>query len=201
MAVFRKPPTCTFCGKDYKAIHQNRGENFVGDTFVMWDHTCETMEADDVRQPRFRKENRQSIERLSASIVEESQKFKMLFVDWEFAKRLKAIGFDEPCFAYYWMIKDTFHYTVRYENHNSFVSRVSAPLIQQVVDWCDTQHVFIDVDHEFGEDWEFTLDNGGNGHFGDKTLYTSRFEATKHAIDLALKIIENGAVRPRRDEE
>lgn len=133
--------------------------------------------------------------RIAQELTAQTAQFRALFVDWEISKRLKNVGFDVPCFAYYWAIKDTFHYTVKYENHNHFVSRVSAPLIQQVLDWFDQKKVYIDIDHEFGEDWTFCVDNGGNGHSGDEVCYSDRLTATLVAINKALVIIETGTIK------
>lgn len=192
MAVHRTPPKCHLCGEEYKGIYKDQsdvptGHIFVGDTFIRWDiegHNC-----------RYKKENRPAIEKQASQAAEESDKFKAMFVDWKLALRLKAIGFTEPCFAYYWTMKDTFHYTVRYENHNRIGLKVSAPLWQQVIDWLDSKKLFIDIDHEFGEDWAFTIDNGGNGHSGDEIAYMDRTQATKFAIDSAISIIETIGIK------
>lgn len=43
MAVHRKAPICPICGEEYDAICADRGKDFVGDTFIMWDierHVC-----------------------------------------------------------------------------------------------------------------------------------------------------------------
>jgi hypothetical protein len=182
MAVFRTPPRCHLCGEEYDGIYDDRGPTFVGDTFIQWDiegHNC-----------RFLKENRKPIEDAIQKIAAESSKFKKMFVGWEIAKRLKNIGFDEPCFAYYWLLKDTFHYTVKYENHNQLVSKVSAPLWHQVIDWFDNKRIFIDIDHEFGEDWEFCIDEGGTGHSGDEESYSSRHVATEQAVLKVISMLE-----------
>ena len=48
MAVLRIPPKCPTCGEEYVGIYADRGKNFVGDTFIMWDterHVCKQDEA------------------------------------------------------------------------------------------------------------------------------------------------------------
>lgn len=199
MAIARKAPVCPRCGEPYKAINKEMGPTFVGDTFVTWDtekHVCKQNESNPISEykeildPRFRKENRPAIEKEMARQAEESQKFKEMFVDWELSKRLKVAGFDEPCFAYFWMHKDTFNYTVRYENHNRSPLKAAAPLLQQVLEWFDSKRIFIDVDHEFGVDWSYCVDTHGNGHSGNDVSYTSRKIATLKAINKALKIYE-----------
>jgi len=130
--------------------------------------------------------------KLAEYLTAQSNKFKSMFVDWDMSKRLKAVGFDEPCFAYFWTTKDTFHYTVRYENHNTTVARVSAPLIHQVIDWFDSKKIYIDIDHALGNDWEFTISNGGITSDADDRSFDTRHKAMLAAIDTALKIVENG---------
>lgn len=48
MAVLRKAPICPICKNPYDGIYANRGKDFVGDTFIMWDmerHICKSNES------------------------------------------------------------------------------------------------------------------------------------------------------------
>ena len=57
-------------------------------------------------------------------------------------------------------------------------------------DFFDENEIWIDIDHEFGTDWTFTIDNGGNGHDGDGTIYKTRTEAETAAFTKAFEIFE-----------
>ncbi len=73
-----------------------------------------------------------------------SEEMKSLFLPYNLAKIAKTIGFNYPCFAFYWdqdwNDKETFHYTVKYSNHNVLPSRVSAPLYDQIITWFEKVH-------------------------------------------------------------
>ena len=68
---------------------------------------------------------------------------KHLFIPYDFAMKLRKVGFNEPCLGYY-TIKPTVGrvkliYNSKKEglwfNHNKIDSRCSVPLYQQVIDW------------------------------------------------------------------
>lgn len=120
---------------------------------------------------------------------------KELFVPYEIALQLKEKGFNMPCIcgfdSYGRLIGKLSH-----GNDGSFISwdkrydsHLPAPLYQQVITWLDSKHVYIDIDHEFGKEWNFYIDNGGTGHCGNDILYKTRIEALEQAIIEALKLI------------
>ncbi len=54
----------------------------------------------------------------------------------------------------------------------------------------DQNKIFIDIDHEFGEDWTFCIDQDGEGHNGNEMVYISRIDAETVAFTEAFKILE-----------
>ena len=60
--------------------------------------------------------------------------YKKDFVPYEQALALKELGFDEPCFTWYW--DDIGMYNgLEFGNHNQNSNYVSAPLFQQAFRW------------------------------------------------------------------
>lgn len=57
------------------------------------------------------------------------------FVPYEFAVKLKELGFNESCFGYYRMDEKFVALTNYHENYNNSSLLVSAPLWQQAFDW------------------------------------------------------------------
>ena len=68
-------------------------------------------------------------------------------------------------------------------------------LDRNLYDFFDENEIWIDIDHEFGADWTFTIDNGGNGHDGDGTIYKTRTEAETAAFTKAFEILEEKLIK------
>lgn len=121
-----------------------------------------------------------------------------LFVKHHTAVALKKLNFTEPCLAYYWADKPTFHYTVKYDNHNVLITRASAPLIDQVIKWFELKHaisieLFLDVTLA----WNYTIRPMGPASSIDD-VYTSpyvycslRRDADLAAIDHIIEILND----------
>ena len=61
------------------------------------------------------------------------------FVPYEQALELKEIGFDEPCFTWYW--DDIGMYNgLEFGNHNKNINYVSAPTFSQAFRWFREKH-------------------------------------------------------------
>jgi hypothetical protein len=58
-------------------------------------------------------------------------------------------------------------------------------------DFFDENKIFIDIDHEFGEDWTYCIDQEGTGHDGTGLIYKSRSEAEQAAFTEAFKILND----------
>lgn len=77
-------------------------------------------------------------------------KLEHLFVSHHTSVALKKLKFNDPCIAYYWAEKPTFHYTVKYYDHNLLHTRASAPLFDQVIEWFERIH-FIAIETALDE--------------------------------------------------
>ncbi len=62
---------------------------------------------------------------------------------------------------------------------------------RMLFDFFDENKIFIDIDHEFGEDWTFCIDQRGTGHSGDEECFDSREKAEARAFIEAFKILNN----------
>ncbi len=119
------------------------------------------------------------------------------FCEAEIAKQMRELGFNEPCIAKY-SSNPGFGLVFVRSRRDLFVNPhlksagtfTAAPTYWQAIQWLDSQSIFIDIDHEFGEDWTFTIDLHGSGHSGDDTIYPNRLAAAKAAIDKALSILK-----------
>jgi hypothetical protein len=127
------------------------------------------------------------------------------FVEYAEALELKALGFDEPCFAVYYNTKEFKTYTGAWVKFNSkFDGRgvISAPLYQQAFRWFrekyGLQHkpwsgkistVFYGYDILNIEEQEFVINNSENGG-GDcdyDTYEEAELECLKKLIELVNK--------------
>jgi hypothetical protein len=108
------------------------------------------------------------------------------FVTYEIAKKLKELGFDKPCFTYFFAdTNELYESTVRMYNFNRG-QEVSCPLWQQVIDWFDTKKIIIT--RSFGSNFE-----GGKwliGHKGEDNFLMFKASDTKEqAILKAIELI------------
>jgi hypothetical protein len=96
---------------------------------------------------------------------------KEQFCTYEISLKLKEIGFDEDCLAYYkdtkivgvnrWDRKDfEFHYISLKEITNITSEIVLAPLWQQVIDWLHCKGVFIIINMDITSMWVYQIGPG-----------------------------------------
>ena len=136
---------------------------------------------------------------------------KKQFVTYEIALKLKELGFDEECLAYYDIkmlfpveqpLPDEFNTTktnnIYYNNDFHYTSIkleddiIIAPLYQQVTDWIREKYG-IHIDLDFGLGWGYGFIPVGTeltynwNHFEDGHKW-SYYEARKQAILKAIKL-------------
>lgn len=126
---------------------------------------------------------------------------KEQFVTFEIALKLKELGFNEPCIAYYVVTKDKFIYDINkvlnyYTGKGNFLGEkcYSAPLWQQVIDWFREKHnLYINIEPRIDKTWEYSISKLNDGLlFGSKSLYmnaglnyhTAREQAILKTIEL-----------------
>ena len=73
------------------------------------------------------------------------------FVPYEIALKLKQLGFDDPCLAYFSNDKyHDLHHSCENVMEGNFVinnyNELKAPLWQQVIDWFDNKNIIISID-------------------------------------------------------
>ena len=116
---------------------------------------------------------------------------KEQFCDYETSKKLKELGFDEECIAYYWANKDTFHWIIPpAKDHNKLPTRISIPTWQQVKQWIyGTYQAYIQLD--FDNDGYYIaslVSEDGNWNFvlGNNKIH-DYIEAENHAIQKSVE--------------
>lgn len=134
---------------------------------------------------------------------------KHMFVSDDIAKKLKEIGFDEPCFAYYSLshtgdnygfnvVGEYTHYRDPYSNYvghglsNSELQRnptgrlkqcFVAPLYQQVIDWFAEKHCKYIYAFRYDGKWQYKIDaEHGCDYFSVVEGCSNRYEALTQAI-------------------
>jgi len=107
------------------------------------------------------------------------------FLPYELALKIKELGFDEPCFGFYYddgelQIKEGNHYPLGYLN---------APLFQQAFRWFRKKEFLIDVtslnsnEYEFYIQWSFAY-----SHLSD--IYKTYEEAELACLDKLIEIVK-----------
>ena len=134
---------------------------------------------------------------------------KNQFVPYSIALALKELGFDEPCIAFYKgetllseFILDNSR-TVFYTQIADTIinsNEISAPLWQQVIDWCRKKHQTIIAIHAYHDLdavdkvnqilWDFTLWDEEWNDVSDYTYYHSYEEAREQAVLEAIKLLK-----------
>lgn len=127
------------------------------------------------------------------------------FVTYEIALKLKELGFDEECLAYYDIkmlfpveqpLPDEFNTTktnnIYYNNDFHYTSIkleddiIIAPLYQQVIDWCDSKGLLIGT---------IVVDNLYKSTINkinyETKLFHSRNESIKRAIEFAISYLQD----------
>ena len=126
---------------------------------------------------------------------------KKQYVPYPIAIEMKALGFDEECYAYY--DKDGEAYEFEYydiDRTNSTLQSdyggdkdCTAPLWQQVLEWLDSKGIFIDIIYHKSEKFAAFVMNWCDISITDALsfeLYKSRNEAQEAAILEALKYMK-----------
>lgn len=123
-------------------------------------------------------------------------KLEDLFLDHTGSKKLKALGFIEPCIAYYWIDKPTFHYTIKYDNYNYLPIRVSAPLFDQVLRWLELKHsIGIEIALDDTLSWVYRITPVGpesvlkQSYQSDFVYCNGRHNALIDAIDFTIELL------------
>ena len=115
---------------------------------------------------------------------------KNLFVSYEIAILLKEKGFNEPCFAWYYLPEGNLmglgsQEALKFKNKGSKKHFCSAPLYQQVVDWFREKHLIKFIESEQFIPSEYNVwsikQAGSFKKYGEWTL--------NEAIEEALKLI------------
>ena len=111
------------------------------------------------------------------------------FVPYEESLDLKELGFDEPCFTWYW--DDIGLYKgLEYGNHNKREHVVSAPTYSQAFRWFRDNHGFYNQIHK-GYGWEGIIRNSVNGdiEWNDGT-YNSPEEAELACLRKLIELVK-----------
>ena len=118
------------------------------------------------------------------------------FINYDLALKLKELGFDEECFAYY----NNNHLGV-YQNEDYYLSsdsppdnRIEAPLWQQAFDWIRINkniqiHIFI-----FDNEWYFNGRNikSDSGYFDESNnKYPTYEDARLACLEKLIELVEN----------
>lgn len=123
-----------------------------------------------------------------------------LFVSFELASELKEKGFNEPCFSYYYNFGNNIFCNcnnlgeMKSHRNSGFLTYVSRPIHQQVVDWLREMHkIVITLGNEYNGVYTFInaypvdLLHVDTEHCNGSTYY----EAYNLALTQALKQIKS----------
>lgn len=112
---------------------------------------------------------------------------KEQFVTYEIALKLKELGFDKKCFGYFG-IQNEVEIEISYNSNPNLIRRnfISAPLWQQVIDWCDSKGLLVGT---------IIVDNLYKSTINkinyETELFDSRNESIKRAIEFAISYLQN----------
>ena len=131
---------------------------------------------------------------------------KEQYVPYPIAIEMKALGFDEECYAYY--DKDGEAYEFEYYDMDRTNSTLqsdyggdkdcTAPLWQQALEWLDSKGIFIDIIYCKSGEFSAFVENECDISITDALLfklYKSRSEAQEAAILEALKYMKNNKLQ------
>ena len=113
------------------------------------------------------------------------------FVTYEIALKLKELGFDEECLACFHTFLTTDNKLPLFRNfiinkNSAIKNHVSAPLWQQVIDWCDLNGLLIGT---------IIIDNLYKSTINkinyETELFHSRNESIKRAIEFAISYLQD----------
>lgn len=134
----------------------------------------------------------------------EQDYIKNQFVTYEIALKLKELGFDEPCLAYYSNkygdIELFSEFTLDHSKtvfYNYSEYETIAPLFQQIIDWFREKYkLYVNIEPKITKEWEFSISELNKGLlFGNKSLYINKnldfYKAREQAIFKAIKLCQN----------
>jgi hypothetical protein len=126
------------------------------------------------------------------------------FVSYEIALKLKELGFDEPCFTYYYNISGNIRTGIEVHIHNAWtyagtkkLATTLAPLYQQVFKWLRNKY---DIDFSINTTYSRYNENTikkYSGVINNKTVYINvgfydnYEEAQLAGLQKMIEIIEN----------
>lgn len=106
------------------------------------------------------------------------------FVPYELAVKLKALGFDEPCFAVYFNTTQQLYFD-KYINEFTKDVRTLAPLYQQAFRWFREKHGLLSLtDHKTSHGWFYRV------YFGDNEWYGGFVKYKEAELACLTKLIE-----------
>jgi len=123
---------------------------------------------------------------------------KEQFVPYEIALKLKEKHFNEQCLAFFNGVGDDMLQPIDTDfiNFREIGECVAAPLWQQVIDWFENNHIWINITPPYGKDilFEYTIyaiksDKVLKGKLGEGFDFKTKFEAREAAINHALTLI------------
>lgn len=126
---------------------------------------------------------------------------KNQYVPYTIAMEMKALGFDEECYAYYGENRelDEFVYYDQDRTNSTLQSdyagekTCTAPLWQQALEWLDSKSIFIDIVYHKSGKFAVSIVNECDLSITDALsfeLYKSRSKAQEAAILEALKHVK-----------
>lgn len=136
------------------------------------------------------------------------------FVNYDLSLRMKALGFNEPCFGYYLETKEwtpasySREGTVYPSNSNLLSDWVAAPTFQQAFRWFREKHgLYYHILPEFytkginfnwqifwylpKEEWTDYIISDGTGLYGDNNEYPTQEYAEIACLNELIKIVKN----------
>jgi hypothetical protein len=140
---------------------------------------------------------------------------KKQFATYDIAKKLKELGFNEPCFGYYGKEEKLVRFPSLLPDNevcNSYFEDLTAPIVcaplwQQVIDWFeDTYNIYIECPNYYkhtkgykpeyecrvnGKQLSTSLSKGYGGQAESVILFPTKHEAYIKATEEAIKLIPN----------
>ena len=126
------------------------------------------------------------------------------YVTFEVARRLKAIGFDEPVQTFYSVSSDRSRVwcgvSSSSENHNDADRHYSRPLLQEALFWfLNVHNISLRINHAeslYKRRWFFDCLNLNNGDYCDDDDYHTEYEdAINAGISAMCEYLSNNAKR------
>jgi hypothetical protein len=107
------------------------------------------------------------------------------FVPYELAVKLKQLGFDEPCFGFYY---DDGELQIKEGNHNT-LGYLNAPTFGQVFRWFRQEHLVVGVVDGVGSRQYFNIRSDKFNVIHSKLVYEEYEEAEIDCLKMLIDII------------